>query len=163
MKKVARTFILFALAIMFSVTAFAALGIYLGKDENDDGNYVYELDKQGNAILTQYNGRKKEEITLPQVIGGYYRVTAVSHAFLRYNYKLKVVNIPDSITAINDKAFSNAYGLETVNIGAGVKSIGESPFLYASKVENVNVSEDNQWFTDVDGVLFSKDMKTAAE
>lgn len=153
MKKVARIFILLALTIILFVTAFAESNTY----ENDDGNYVYEFDRRGKVVLTKYNGFR-EELTLPEVIGNNYSVNSISHAF-RYNYAIKVINIPDSISAINDMAFSNVYQLKTINIGAGVSFIGESPFVYSYKIENVNVSKDNQWFTDVDGVLFSKDMK----
>ena len=67
------------------------------------------------------------------------------------------VKIEDGVTSIGDYVFEYGY-INNVEIGSGVTKIGEYSF-YCSRLENINVSENNTTYTDIDGILYTKDKK----
>ncbi|MBP3673019.1 MAG: leucine-rich repeat protein [Oscillospiraceae bacterium] len=73
---------------------------------------------------------------------------------------LESITIPDSVTAIPDSCFRNCSKLETVHIGSGVTSIGSWVFYGCTSLTGFTVSESNEDYKAVDGVLLSKDGKT---
>ena len=78
---------------------------------------------------------------------------------------IKEVTIPDEyegvpVTKIADFAAVNIESIEVINIGKNVKEIGSWAFENNQNLRAFKVSKDNPYFCDVDGVLFTKDMKT---
>ena len=73
---------------------------------------------------------------------------------------LTSVVIPDSVTSIGDSAFSDCSSLTSVVIPDSVTSIGEGAFGYCSSLESVEVDENNEYYKDIDGNLYTKDGKT---
>ena len=75
------------------------------------------------------------------------------------------VEIPDEyegcpVTVIADFAAVNLENIETISIGKNVREIGLWAFENNQKLQAFKVSEENEYFCDVDGVLYTKDMKT---
>ncbi len=93
---------------------------------------------------------------------------------------LKSVEIPNSVLSIGDFAFQYCDSLETVTLGENVEVIGNSAFQYCEKLKNITipasvikiddfafqycnalqfieVSENNEYYSSVNGVLFNKD------
>ena len=65
--------------------------------------------------------------------------------------------VPETVTEIADEAFGGGL-LSALDIHAGVKSIGlGATFIECLKLTRISVDEGNEWYKDVDGVLFSKD------
>ncbi|MGN0538564.1 MAG: leucine-rich repeat domain-containing protein [Candidatus Fimenecus sp.] len=78
---------------------------------------------------------------------------------------IKEVTVPDEyegvpVTKIADFAAVNIESIEVINIGKNVKEIGAWAFENNQNLKAFKVSKDNPYFCDVDGVLFTKDMKT---
>lgn len=95
--------------------------------------------------------------------------------------KLTSVKIPDSVTVINPSAFCSCFALSNVEVGENLREIlcdafsacNFKNFRIGPKVENISfsagflaaniclesitVDENNQYFRDIDGILFSKD------
>lgn len=69
---------------------------------------------------------------------------------------IRYIDIPDSVTYLGCEAMTGCDRLETVNIGKGVSFIHEIA-IYGPMLEAVNVDSENEYFSDVDGVLFNKD------
>ncbi len=67
---------------------------------------------------------------------------------------LTSVTIPDSVTSIGVGAFAGCSGLTSITIPDSVTSIGAVAFM---DLEAVIVSEGNECYKDIDGVLFTKD------
>lgn len=75
------------------------------------------------------------------------------------------VTVPDEyegvpVTKVADFAAVNLENIETIYIGKNVKEIGLWAFENNQKLKEFKVDPENEYFCDVDGVLFTKDMKT---
>ena len=73
--------------------------------------------------------------------------------------------IPDEyegmpITSIDDFAAVNLEYATKITIGKNVKEISDWAFGNSKKIASFEVSEENPYICDVDGVIYSKDMKT---
>ena len=95
--------------------------------------------------------------------------------------KLASVKIPDSVTVINPSAFCSCFALSNIETGENLREIlcdafsacNFKNFHIGPRVENIifsvgflaanfylesiTVDENNQYFRDIDGILFSKD------
>jgi len=95
------------------------------------------------------------------------------------------IDIPESVTTIGEEAFCACTSLLSVNFGnnsqlttigagafyyclsiliidipASVTTIGDGAFSYDSALLRINVDDENTNYTDINGVLYSKDGKT---
>ncbi len=73
--------------------------------------------------------------------------------------------IPDEyeglpVTEIADFGIVNLEYAVSIHIGKNVKEIGEWAMTNNQHITKITVSEENEYFCDIDGVLYSKDMKT---
>ena len=80
---------------------------------------------------------------------GYYAFSSCS--------SLTSIVIPNSVTSIGDKAFSSCSSLTSVIIPNSVEVLGEYAFYSCSSLTNIEVAEDNEYYKDIDGNLYSKD------
>ena len=69
------------------------------------------------------------------------------------------IAIPDYVTSIGERAFSNCDSLTSVTIGNSVTSIGSDAFSYCDSLTSITVSEGNTAYKSIDGNLYSKDGK----
>lgn len=71
--------------------------------------------------------------------------------------KLYSYTIPESVEEIQSQAFLDCYELTKLIIGKNVKIIATGCATYCTNFKEFVVSEDNESYTSIDGVLFSKD------
>ena len=71
----------------------------------------------------------------------------------------EIIIIADSVNTINKRAFINCSKLKRVSIGAGVTTIGACAFSYCPSLKEISISENNEYFTVVEGALYSKNLK----
>ena len=64
------------------------------------------------------------------------------------------------VTSIGNLAFSWCKELSSIKIPGSVTSIGGQAFFLCESLTEIAVDEDNQYFCDIDGVLFNKDKTT---
>ena len=81
------------------------------------------------------------------------------------NATVPEIEIPDEyegkpVTGIADFAAVNLENVTKIIIGKNVSEIGLWALENNKKLTAIEVADDNEYFCDVDGVLFSKDMKT---
>ena len=67
------------------------------------------------------------------------------------------VNIPSSVTRIDEDAFLGCDNLTSVWIPNSVSYLEQDAFIFCTKLNAINVSSDNPNYTSVNGVVFSKD------
>jgi len=73
---------------------------------------------------------------------------------------LEEIEIPDSVQIIGTNAFSECSSLISINIPKSVKSLGQSPFINCQLLNTISVDAENEYYTSIDNVLFSKDEAT---
>ena len=99
----------------------------------------YSFYKQGGEyILYRYNGSDKE-LTLPGLIDGGYSYQ-IGRGVFSHKDVVSVI-MPESVIAIDDKAFSGCSNLTSVVIGENVTSIGEFAFYYCSRLTSIIIPE----------------------
>lgn len=72
-------------------------------------------------------------------------------------------NNPDKskpVSAVGDFTMNTDEYVEYIYIGKDVKYIDETSFFYCKMLKTIEVDEANEYYTSVDGVLYTKDMKT---
>lgn len=73
--------------------------------------------------------------------------------------RLKEIIIPDSVLSIGEQAFQSC-AFEKVYIGSSVSSISDTAFYGCKYLSVIEVSEQNNHYTTIDGVLYTKDETT---
>ena len=71
---------------------------------------------------------------------------------------LTSIDIPGSVATIGGGAFYDCNGLTSINISDGVTTIGGGAFSNCDGLMAINVSPNNNYYTSIDGVLYSKDV-----
>lgn len=84
--------------------------------------------------------------------------TTIDEGAFRDCKNLTSITIPASVTKIGDYAFENCKSLTSLTIPASVTNIGEDIFSGCSTLARIEVDSENQNYTSLDGVLFSKDL-----
>ncbi len=90
----------------------------------------------------------------------YKELTYIGYNAFAYNEYLENIIFPDSLYSIGYNAFTGCASLKSVDIPASVVYIESDAFMDCTALESFNVSQDNEYYTSVDGVLFNKDKTT---
>ena len=129
-----------------------------------------------NNVLIKYTG-KDAEITIPDGVIGIgddaFRgcmtlmsieipnsVTYIGFQAFSYCSNLQNINMPDSITSIGELAFFACASLPNITIPYSVTSIGRGAFNRCSNLKSIVVSEDNGFYKNINGNLYTKDGST---
>lgn len=66
-------------------------------------------------------------------------------------------NIPNSVKTIAEESFVSCISLKSINIPYSVSSIEDGALTYSNSLININVDEENLMYSSIDGVLFNKE------
>jgi len=137
-------------------------------------------------VLVRYEGNE-EHVIIPANLGineiGNEAFVHRRNGYITQNSVLKSVSIPIGVTIIGNRAFNNCLRLENIIIPSSVITIGEAVFAGCSSLESITIPENvifigknqfnscnklrsiyvnerNVMFTDLNGILFNKDMTT---
>ncbi len=87
-------------------------------------------------------------------------VSKIDYAAFENCKNLKEVSISESVKTIGSSAFSGCEKLEKINIPSKVSSIGSSAFARCTSLNQISISAGNEYYTCVDGVLYTSDGNT---
>ena len=73
---------------------------------------------------------------------------------------LTSIDIPKSVTKLENEAFRKCSALTEVNVSENLTDISSQAFKYCENLENINVSKKNTAYSSVDGYLLTKNKKT---
>ena len=123
---------------------------------NDENGVVYKKGTgENNDILHFYPmGKPNEIFTVPD------NVTALGPGSC-HNAQFKTLDLKN-VTELGEKALEGCNKLENVTIPAGLTDIPEGAII-GRNLKNIYVNADNQVYTDIDGVMFSKDKETLVQ
>ena len=111
--------------------------------------------EHSTCYLLKYAGSEQEPVIYPQT-------DVISAYSFREKNSITSVTIPASVNTVEFNAFYYCRNLSSVTIapGSAALSISLSSFNYCSKLAQFVADPNDTRFTTVDGVLFTKDMKT---
>lgn len=122
------------LAVLLAITTIALC--FTGCSQKTKEKLEYKIENN-EVIITGYtDSTERTEIVVPDEIEGY------------------------PVTEIADFGLFNAESLTKITIGKNVKTIGTWAMTNNQRLQEFVVDEGNEYFTAVDGILFTKDMKT---
>lgn len=137
-------------------------------------NYVYyaytipNTDATDNSAFTYVNHGDSIEITgfdnsvsdvvIPSEIEGL-PVTAISVGAF-YLSAITSIEIPNTVTSIDEMAFLGCTSLKSVKLSTGVAKIDKNAFGSCSALQEIQVAKDNPNFSSLNGVLYSKKQDT---
>lgn len=177
MKKTFRNTAAFLMCLMLTVLLF---GFTVSAEEFVWGDYSYVLLESGAVKITAYNGEEKA-VTIPETIDEK-DVTVIGASAFEQKTDLERLVIPGGINELEAGAISfcpklesitiyegtlqtidgndikNCESLKTVNLPSTVVSIGT--FEQCPALDNIVVAAENHYLKNVDGIIYSADMKT---
>ncbi len=145
------------LAILMVITTVPIIASAEEITENYDYTVISEEDK--TCRLNGDDGISRTDslvLEIPSEVDGY-KVIELADNFEYYSIINKIV-VPDSVEKIGG-AFSGDGSLY-IELGAGVSDFEAKNFSNMNNLKEFIVSEDNPYICSVDGVVFTKDMKT---
>ncbi len=93
-------------------------------------------------------------ITLPTTL------QTIGHAAFYGCLSLQEIQVPASVERIGLWAFSECEQLTTATLGNSVNEIGEGAFSFCPSLQSIRISNNNSYYTTIDGALLSKDQHT---
>ena len=76
---------------------------------------------------------------------------------------LETVVLQEGLKGMGNSVFNECFNLKSISLPSTFKSFGMWVFWDCYSVEKYDVAEENPYFTSVDGVLYSKDLKTLVQ
>ena len=86
-------------------------------------------------------------------------ITSIGDTAFYGCYELASITLPKSVEKIGVGAFAMCVSLSSIEIPANVTSLGYVAFAYCDSLTSIEVAEDNEYYKDIDGNLYSKDGK----
>lgn len=145
---------------------------------NDTGNPSWQFDIVNSGAVITGVSNAIGYVMIPETLGGYPVTSIGTHAFsdctnltnvtipnsvtsigygaFRSCNGLTSMTIPNSVTSIDSVAFARCSSLQTITIPSNVTNIGSEVFAFCSSLTRISVEEENMYYADKDGVLFSK-------
>ena len=112
----------------------------------------YDDEKSNKIYEEMFKGcRTLRTIILPNNVE-----SIQNYAFYKCT-SLTSITIPNSVTSIGSRAFSDCTSLTSITIPNSVKSISVSAFEYCTNLKGLSAAHDNDYYSDIDGVLTNKD------
>lgn len=105
-------------------------------DVVDDDGLGYIIVDSKTVTITQYTG-SAADVSIPSEYEGM-PVTEIGEGAFR-STKVSSVTIPDSVTSIGVRAFSNCQNLNSVKLSDGIKTIEQNAFEYCSNLKSITL------------------------
>lgn len=110
--------------------------------------------------IVEYVGTA-EHVIVPEEINSL-PVTSIDG--FTHNDNFKTVKLPETLKTIRSMCFFHSGSIEEIYIPKSVETIEDTAlFFKCLSLKKIEVDDDNQNYCDVDGVLFTKDMKALLE
>ncbi|MBQ2939321.1 MAG: leucine-rich repeat protein [Clostridia bacterium] len=140
----------------FTIAGYVGSAAITVSAEVSNGEFRYLEGPESILITDCY--LESETVTIPSEIDGK-PVTAVLGMTACGDRVMHLI-FPDSVTTIGATLMDDLYNLETVTFGSGIKALSMAQFWSASYLQEINVSDDNPYFTSIDGILYDKEVTT---
>ncbi|MCR5250077.1 MAG: leucine-rich repeat protein [Lachnospiraceae bacterium] len=119
---------------------YAVGGGNTGYDESGKEYTLFETSKDEDSktcTVTKYNGNVSA-LSIPSEIDGY-KVIGIAANVFKGRSELVFVSMPDTVTKIDNYAFSDCSNLEVVKLSKGLTTLGYSAFNNDDKIESIEI------------------------
>jgi hypothetical protein len=99
------------------------------------GDFTYLINRDGNAVITKYNGRN-ETVTIPDALDGHDVVEIDNYVFSCCT-SLISITLPSRLQSIGIMAFTGCSSLETISLPDNVEFIGDGAFYGCSSLTSI--------------------------
>jgi len=110
--------------------------------------------KNLKTIICYPDEKEEEKFVIPSSV-----IRIGNKAFYECD-NLREIILPSSITSIGDGAFEECVNLQEITLPSSVTSIGDRAFNSCWNLQKINVTKSNKVYKTIDGVLYTKDLKT---
>ena len=113
----------------------------------------------------KYSADRKKLISVPSYYQcSYYSVldgtVVICDDAFNWCENLKEITLSLCVTSIGDRAFGGCWNLQKITLPSSVTNIGDEVFYGCWNLKEINVTERNKVYRAIDGVLYTKDLKT---
>ena len=112
----------------------------------------------------KYSADRKKLIRAPESLCGDYRALDGTIVICDLAFglckNLQEISLPSGLTSIGKGAFIYCSNLQEIILPPGVTSIGKGAFQWCRNFQKIRVMESNKSYRAIDGVLYTKDLKT---
>lgn len=145
--------------ILFSFSFLAAIAVHAQDFKVDSLNYSKNSGDTSVSMARQ-SVTLSGDVEIPDTVvykNEKYAVTSIGDNAFSGCTKMTSVKIPSTVTSIGSFAFYKCKLLSTIKIPSNVTKIGEDVFQLCTALREIKVSAKNETYTDILGVLYSKD------
>lgn len=100
----------------------------------ENGDFGFYILNKNELMITKYKGSSKD-VEIPETYNDY-TVTAIG-SYVFDSTDITSVTMPDTITEIDDYAFSSCRSLESVKLSSNLKTLGTNVFFLCSSLESI--------------------------
>jgi hypothetical protein len=133
-----------------------AAGILVSCSDTKENLFSINIINGKEVHITKYHG-KSNKILVPEKIKDLPVTGITSNAFWGSTEVISIT-LPDTVKVIGNNAFYSCQSLTSFNIPKSLVELGENAFIGCDKLKDVTVTDGNEYFTSINGVLFNKDM-----
>lgn len=101
------------------------------------------MDSENNVELFRIPDKKYVDITVPETVnqdGKSYTVRSIGNVF-QNNSEIVSIELPTTISQLDDNCFKDCVSLQTVNLKEGLKNIGAKAFNNCTSLEEISLPE----------------------
>lgn len=126
-----------ALCVLFGAVSIVSASALKFNNSIDYGDYWYIKLDENTAAIGADNPDLSGTLVIPDTINGY-KVTEIANSGFNHT-NITTVVIPETVTKINDYAFSYCPNLKTVIIPEGVRTLGEAVFKECPSLKSITI------------------------
>ena len=152
--------VMVCMALGFATVGTDIQTVYAQEDVRGAGTqtadgWSYETNSNGTLTITGYSGTETK-VTVPATIGGK-SVSEIGYAAFASNSVLEEMTVSEGIQTVNGDVFTMS-SLKKLWLPASLNTF--RPSANMDKLEGIYVDSASQYYKDVDGVLYNKNMTT---
>lgn len=129
------------IVFLFLITMILSLPFVIKTEayvEQKEGYFTYYINSDNNALITKIDSNASGHLVIPSELGG---CPVISVDNMLSSPEITSVDIPETVTSIEDWAFHSCQKLETVKLSEGLRRIGTRAFRTCTSLTNINLPE----------------------
>lgn len=142
---------------LYSFDTFPDTSITLIADWGTEGLEYTLLSDELTYEVGMGTATELTSIQIPKYYDGKKVIKIMASGF--YDSFIETITLPNTIEEIGNQAFMNSSSLTSFVVPDSLEIIGTAVFRYCHSLESFSVSENNDYYQVIDGILFNKNLE----